>query len=184
MLTQKSNNNVINIYYINILAFWKLDRPVEPFFRLISNWHRDDDVFTSKLEKEYLNSTVIPTYIYSRSDGKLRRRRSKTVGAMAMQAGVGLSRIIILAGAGIFTRFSLFNVTFLATTKCVIRNNKAILVRSWWRTANYRIYWVNCRYSELISFYSPWKNLTYCCFDSLWWKVWRDPREIMMIPTP
>ncbi|CAF1928089.1 unnamed protein product, partial [Brassica oleracea] len=31
---------------------------------------------------------------------KLRRRRSKTVGAMAMQAGVGLSRIIILAGAG------------------------------------------------------------------------------------
>ncbi|KAF2546819.1 hypothetical protein F2Q70_00020636 [Brassica cretica] len=33
-------------------------------------------------------------------NGKLRRRRSKTVGAMAMQAGVGLSRIIILAGAG------------------------------------------------------------------------------------
>ncbi|CAG7864758.1 unnamed protein product, partial [Brassica rapa] len=31
---------------------------------------------------------------------KLRRRRSKTVRAMAMQAGVSLSRILILAGAG------------------------------------------------------------------------------------
>ncbi|WZZ16708.1 hypothetical protein YC2023_109797 [Brassica napus] len=46
---------------------------------------------------------------------------------MAMQAGVSLSRILILAGAGIFTRFSPFNATFLATTKCVIPNNKAIL---------------------------------------------------------